>query len=94
MKELECEFTGKGQVKGFLFTQLKSNHNAYLYEVKDGKLTHYEVFKRKENIRFNCVSYPKNNSFGVWAFTTRDYNRALQIFVDLSFNKVEDEQNG
>ncbi len=84
MKKLEKEFIGKGQVKGFLFTQLKSNGKAYLYSVNDGVLTHYEIFKHKENNRFGCVSYPKNNSFGIWAFTTRSYERALVIFEELS----------
>lgn len=87
MKQLEKEFVGKGQVKGFLFTQIKNNGRAYIYEVKDGSFKHYEIFKHKENNRFGCVSYPKNNSFGIWAFTTKEICRAIEIFEDLSIEK-------
>lgn len=79
MKELEINFTGKGQVRGFKFTQLKRTQNAYLYEVNTGDNTHYEIFERVENTRFGCVSYPSNNSFGKWASTTNSKTKALEL---------------
>lgn len=78
MRELEEVFYGKGQVKGFKFTQIKKTENAYLYRVDTGQSKHYEIFERRENTRFNCVSYPSNKSFGLWAKTTHDYNTALE----------------
>ena len=47
MKQLQQNFTGKGQVKGFTFTQIKKNEHAYIYEVNTGNSIHYEVFKHK-----------------------------------------------
>ncbi len=69
MKELQEKFIGKGQVKGFIFTQVKKSEKAYAYHVDTGSTQHYEVFKRKENKQFNCISYQGMNSFGIWAFT-------------------------
>ena len=33
MKELEIEFVGRGQVKGFLLTQVKKTEYGYIYKV-------------------------------------------------------------
>lgn len=79
MKQLKEVFIGKGQVKGFKFTQIKKTKNAYLYRVDTGDSKHYEVFERKENTQFNCISYPSNKAFGVWAKTTKNYNNALEL---------------
>lgn len=87
MKQLKEVFIGKGQVKGFKFTQIKKTENAYLYRVDTGDSKHYEIFEHKENNRFNCVSYPSNNAFGVWAKTTSNYNNALDL-LDLFNSRV------
>ena len=84
MRELELSFTGRGQVKGFLFTQIEKNDVAYIYRVDTNGTTHYEIFYRKENTRFNCVSYPSNKGFGVWAWTMRNYESAMIKFNELS----------
>lgn len=89
MKELEEEFIGKGQVKGFRFTQLEQSRNAYLYEVNTGHSIQYEVFYRKENSRFNCVSYPSNKAFGVWAWTYSDFEKATRIFDLMSLERFD-----
>ena len=95
MKELQETFTGKGQVRGFKFTQIKKTQYAYLYRVDTGVSKHYEIFERKENTQFNCISYPSNKSFGVWAKTTSDYNCALSLLdmyglkVELRLNKIQ-----
>lgn len=84
MKELELTFEGRGEVKGYVFNQLKTSINGFLYELKDHEgNVHYEVFRRKENKQFNCISYPKSNSFGIWAWCTKDYKKAISIFNDL-----------
>lgn len=55
MKQLESNFIGKGEVKGFEFTMVKKSDYAYLYMVEnksfdsDNKDTYYEVFERKES---------------------------------------------
>tara|TARA_R110000744_G_scaffold148351_2_gene261415 strand:- start:23444 stop:23722 length:279 start_codon:yes stop_codon:yes gene_type:complete len=82
MKELEKEFIGKGQVKGFLFTQIKKTEFGYIYKVVDAGNLRYEVFKRKLNVRFECISYPSNKAFGIWAFTTPLICRANEILED------------
>lgn len=69
MKELKECFVGKGQVRGFLFTQIKKSNYGFIYKVETEGKTHYEVFKRKENNKYDCVSYPSNKSFGIWAWT-------------------------
>jgi len=89
MKELELEFTGKGQVRGFKFTQLKKNKKAYLYRVDTGHLIMYEVFHRKENTRFNCISYPSNKAFGIWAWTYKNLYSAEEIFKLITEMEVD-----
>lgn len=70
MRELPTEFVGVGEVRGFVFRQVSRTMFGYIYEVrvpgKEG--SHYEVFRRMENARFGCVSYPKSKSFGAWAW--------------------------
>ncbi len=86
MKELEKHFIGRGEVRGFDFRQIKSNARAYLYQVRtplDGRI-HYEIFKRKANTRFNCISYPGSKAFGDWATTTRDYQKAVFLYNEMA----------
>ena len=70
LRELPLEFVGVGEVRGFVFRQVSRTMFGYIYEVrvpgKEG--SHYEVFRRMENARFGCVSYPKSKSFGAWAW--------------------------
>lgn len=70
LRELPLEFVGTGEVRGFQFRQVSRTMFGYIYEVrvpgKEG--SHYEVFRRMENARFGCVSYPKSKSFGAWAW--------------------------
>jgi hypothetical protein len=83
MKELELEFIGRGQVKGFIFTQIKKSDYAFIYQVNTGSGIHYEVFKRKENSHFNCVSYPSNKAFGLWAFTYKNLELSIDRFKEM-----------
>lgn len=76
MRELKTDFIGKGEVKGFEFTQLKKTEKGYIYAVNTGNNVHFEVFKHKCNKRFECVSYPKTRAFGVWAWTVGTFEDA------------------
>lgn len=77
LRELKPEFKGKGEVRGFMFTQIKRTKNGYIYKVeRSGYPTMYEVFKRRINKQFNCVSYPKSKSFGIWAWCCRSVEEA------------------
>ena len=87
MKELRKSFTGIGQVKGFEFTQVSQSDTAYIYRVNTGNNIYYEVFNRKENKRFECISYPTNNAFGLWAWTYNDTSKAEAKFDELDINK-------
>ena len=91
MKELKTEFVGIGEVRGFTFKQLNANGYAYMYEVKnpDEQSSHYEVFERVENTAFDCVSYPKSKSFGVWAWFIKDYEKACKKYDKIT-NKVKE----
>lgn len=79
MRELKEDFIGKGEVKGFEFTQLKKTEKGYIYSVNKGESIHFEVFKHKYNKRFDCISYPKTRSFGVWAWTVGTFEDACVI---------------
>ena len=70
LRELPVEFVGTGEVRGFQFRQVSRTMFGYIYEVRvPGKSgCHYEVFRRMENARFGCVSYPTSKSFGAWAW--------------------------
>ena len=87
MKELKESFIGKGQVRGFEFTQVKKTEFGYIYKVDTKNSICYEVFHRKENSRYNCISYPSNKAFGVWAWTTNNINKAKSILEDIQIRK-------
>lgn len=77
IKELQQEFTHRGN----MYTQLQASKTMYLYEVSTPhEDKYYEVFKRKINSRFKCVSYPGNESFGIWAKCVNTKDRAYELF--------------
>jgi hypothetical protein len=84
MKQLKVQFHGRGEVKGYLFTQISKTDKAFLYEVSSGDSKHYEVFKKKINHRFACVSYPTSKSFGLWAWTYMSLRSAIKKFDELN----------
>jgi hypothetical protein len=90
MKQLQENFIGRGEVKGFIFTQIKKSDKAYIYEVNCDGFVHYEVFKHKENNQFNCVSYPKSLSFGLWAWTKSTLEKAIELFDLLNIESEVD----
>lgn len=100
---LEKEFTGRGEVRGFLFVELLCNETAYIYRVCAGKC-HYEVFERKNTPV--CVDYakriysetefkeiyPKAKDFGVWAWTFDNFEKAREKYFKISL-KARNSQN-
>lgn len=96
IKELEEVFEGRGEVRGFTFTQLDRSDYAYLYEQKEKESGHitYEVFRRKVNTQFGCVSYPSSKGFGDSVFmgkTFRYLDKAKEYFAYL--NKLAEEKS-
>lgn len=88
MKELPIEFEGRGEVKGKSFKLLISSDNAYLYECTGENFnTHYDVFRRRENRQFNCVSYPASKSFGKWAWTFNNLEEAEKKYNEINATK-------
>lgn len=84
MKELEIMFVGKGETRGFEFRQVLKSPAGYIYEIKTPfESYHYEVFQRKENSRYDCISYPQSQSFGTWAWSYVKYEDALNKFNQL-----------
>ena len=86
------EFIGKGEVKGFHFRQIKRGQKACLYEVTtQWNNVHYEVFEIRmfltPKTKEPYEAYPKANAFGVWAWTTCIYEKAVKIFT-----KIENEK--
>lgn len=96
IKELEEVFEGRGEARGFTFTQLDRSDYAYLYEQKEKESGHitYEVFRRKVNTQFGCVSYPSSKGFGDSVFmgkTFRYLDKAKEYFAYL--NKLAEEKS-
>ncbi|PRX54412.1 hypothetical protein [Flagellimonas meridianipacifica] len=52
------------------FQQIGISDQAYIYEVTDLETDHiyYEVFERRYNRRFDCISFPTDKAFGKWAW--------------------------
>ncbi len=91
-KKLATEFIGKGEVKGFQFRQLIRGRQACLYEVTTQWNTiHYEVFEIKvfltPKTKEPYEAYPKANAFGVWAWTTNNYDKALEKLKKIDSNE-------
>lgn len=99
IRKLLTEFIGKGEVRGFHFSQVKRGQQACLYEVASAGLIHYEVFElkvfREPKTNILYETYPKANSFGIWAWTYRNYTKALEKYAEIeksrpSIQKTED----
>ena len=84
MKELKEYFSGRGQVKDYVFNQIRRTKFAFVYEVRGKDTIHHEVFKRVENEMYDNVSYPTDKAFGVWAWTCISLERANEKFKELN----------
>jgi hypothetical protein len=87
MKELEKEFIGRGEVRGFKFTLLYGNSRAFVYKVVNQGSEYYEVFRRKENTKYGVISYPSSKAFGIWAWYCSTLDKAMAKFNELSIPK-------
>jgi len=87
IKELKTDFTGIGQVRGFQFTQISKTNSAFLYLINTGDRIYYEVFRKRINHRYGCISYPTDKAFGIWAWTTPNIERAFKILNELSIKR-------
>ena len=69
------------KVSPILFPQI-SRTKGYIYKATniETKMTHYEVFVRKYNKRFNNICYPSSKAFGIWAWTFHDLEKAITKF--------------
>ena len=85
--QLPTVFTGRGEVKAFIFTQHVANQQAFVYQVNCGGTEHFEVFLRKVNKRFGQESYPKAKAFGVWAWSYFSIDAAMRKFNQLMSEK-------
>lgn len=85
IKELREEFEGEGEVRGFTFRRVLANGYAYVYMVSGGSnRDYYEVFERRINTTYGVVRYPKAKSFGAWARTTYDWDKALAYYGEFT----------
>ena len=94
MKQLEEEILGRGEVSGTRFVQRAANDYAFIYECfpPEGK-PYFEIFKRKENNQFDCVSYPTSKAFGLWAWCAVSAKRARKIFERITLREKEKPQS-
>lgn len=83
-KPLPKQFKGRGEVKGYTFSQISKTDKAFIYEVSSGNTKHYEVFKRIINKRHGCISYPRSKSFGISAWTCMTLESANKKFDELN----------
>jgi len=84
VKPLPTEIHGRGEVKGYLFNQISKTDKAFIYEVSSGGSKHYEVFLKRINHRYACISYPTSQGFGIWAWTFMDLESAVKKFNRLN----------
>ena len=85
--ELPLEYIGRASTKGFTLRQVYHSNGWYIYEVKGA---YYEVFKEKivqameydngwkEIEGVGKVVYPSDEDFGNFAWTYRNYEKALK----------------
>ena len=82
MKELPLHFNGKGQVKGYTFTQISMTDWGFIYEAEHSGHIHYELFKKRLNHRFGMISYPTDKAFDIWAMICMCLN-TFKILLNL-----------
>lgn len=84
IKQLPKQFSGRGEVKGNEFSFVSMTDRGFCYEVTAiGIKPHYEVFRLKINNRWACMSYPTAHAFGIWAWTFRKKEMALEKLNEL-----------
>lgn len=84
MKPLQKHFLGRGEVRGYLFSQIRQTDKAFIYEVNSNGSRHCEVFKKIINKLYVCVSYPTSKAFGIWAWTYMSLEEGNNKFNELN----------
>jgi hypothetical protein len=87
IKKLSINIIGKGEIKKFLFTQIKISSKAYIYQVDTEDSIYYEVFKKKSKTNSKRDCLPTAKAFGVWAWTYPTYEKAMKKFNLLNNKK-------
>lgn len=87
MKDLPIKFTGKGEVRGYEFTQIHKTDKAFMYEVDGSGTTYWEVFKKVVNKRFNTITYPSSKGFGIYAWTYSNLEQATKKYEEINARK-------
>lgn len=84
-RQLPTEFPGLGEVAGYFFKQIFKDDHWYIYEVSlEGKISHFEVFRKRELLaggfaKENYIPYPRADAFGKWAWTGRTLEDAFEL---------------
>jgi hypothetical protein len=69
---------------GFDYTQIEATDKGYIYSQSyEGEIIAYEVFERRINTYFECVSFPGNEAFGAWAWTYKNLETAQRKLQSL-----------
>ncbi len=75
---------------GFDYHQEVANDFGYIYrQVDEGKIVAFEVFQKKENKKYDCISFPGPEAFGFWAWSCRtleDAKKRLESFKKIKEN--------
>lgn len=82
MKELKPKYQ-KGTKT---YKQIMNSLKAFIYKVTDTETDHiyYEVFERRYNRYFDCISYPTDKAFGKWAWCIsrgNDNRKAFEVAI-------------
>jgi hypothetical protein len=92
INRLPKTFIGTGEVKNFIFKQIKDSSTSYIYQINNKDEIHYEVIlKRDARLCINFIDkvfsedeskeiYPKSTKFGLYAWTYRDLDKAIEKF--------------
>lgn len=84
IRKLPEQFIGRGEVRGFQFSQISMTDRALCYEVRiKGTVTHYEVFRRKIKNQYGCKSYLTAKAFGIWAWTYTCLEEAIKKLTSI-----------
>lgn len=96
--KLPLKFEGIGEVKGFVFKQVKESEFGYVYEVENGDKPYYEVFKKKtapicidftkriySETEFKEV-YPNAKQWGITAWSVPSLASAFDLLKTFTKN--------
>lgn len=93
IQKLPQRIEGKGDTKGYTFEKKHETELGYIYKVIGDHTPHYEAFIKKTSPL--CIDfekrlysetdfkevYPKTKDFGVWAWTSKNFNNLFKYIV-------------